>query len=493
MSAADAALVVRVLEGRWYLRPVRTRMPFRYGSATLTRVPILHLRALVEAADGRRAEGWAADCLPPGWFDKRPGRTFRDDIAGLRWSAEQALAAALEQPPDTAFALWDTAEQATRAAGAERDEPPLVRAFGPALLERSLIDAVGKLAGMPFDETVRWNLLGLELGHLAAELRGVEPRAYLAAAPLETLAVRHTVGLVDPLTGADVPPEARLHDGLPQTLEEYAADRGVRYFKIKVRGDLEADLGRLETIAAVLAERIDGPWRVSLDGNEQFAEPAALLDWLAAARSRPALARLLESIEYLEQPFPRALALEPAVTRELAAVSAFRSVIIDESDGERDSFARAAALGYQGVSIKNCKGVGKAVANACLASHLNATRRPARPFFVSGEDLMNTAVVPLHQDLATAALLGVRHLERNGHHYVRGLDHLSSLERADCLERHASLYEPLGGDSGQLRICDGLLDLRSLRVPGYAVAAEPDWSAMTPAEQWRYEDLGLDG
>ena len=37
--------------------------------------------------------------------------------------------------------------------------------------------------------------------------------------PQPSIEVRHTVGLVDPLTAADRPPSERVNDGLPETLE----------------------------------------------------------------------------------------------------------------------------------------------------------------------------------------------------------------------------------------------------------------------------------
>lgn len=480
----NSAVPVRLVETRQFVRNVVTRMPFRYGGATLTRVPILHLEATIEGPGGT-ARGWAADCLPPGWFDKRPGRSFRDDIASLRWSVEAVVAAALGAPAGSVFEHWQRAYQAVHSEA--RDETGLTRGFGPALLERSLIDALGKLVGTTFAESVHGGLLGIELGALSRELDGFEPDLFLSAAPLATVAVRHTVGLADPITVADVPYDQRLTDGLPQTLEEYLEERGLRYFKIKVQGDLAADLERLKAIAALL-ERVPGGYFVSLDGNEQYDGPEPVMELLEAMAATPALARLLAAVEYIEQPIRRDQALEPG--GELAELARRKPVIIDESDDSVDSFGRALDLGYAGVSAKNCKGVSRAVGNYCLIGRLNRLGRD-RPCFMTGEDLMNTAAIPLQQDLATAALLGLRHVERNGHHYVRGLDHLSPEEIADCLTHHDTLYEPFAGDSGQLRICDGLLDLRSLAVPGYAVAFEPDTGFLTPSEQWRYEDLGF--
>ncbi|MBI2299257.1 MAG: mandelate racemase [Armatimonadetes bacterium] len=484
-------LTLRVHEVGQSVRNVRTRLPFRYGKATLTRVPVLHLRTIVEDSTGRRAEGWSADCLPPGWFDKRPGRTFRDDITSLRGVVDDAAEVYLQHTPDTAFALWYAAYLETRQRGLTRGENGLTCGFGPALVERSVMDAAGKLAGTPVYRTVRDGLLGLDLSALHPELRGSQPSDFLSPEPLETVGLRQTIGLLDPLTAADIPAGGDLGDGLPQTLEDYLLTRGLRYVKLKLGANLAADMARVRTVAALLDRHVAGRYVVSLDGNELYPSPAAVLGLLDRIASEPTLTRFFHAVEYVEQPFPRDLSLDPAALAGLGELTEVKPVVIDESDDSIDAFRRAVELGYQGISIKNCKGVTKAVANRALAAVFNAARSDA-PYFLTCEDLMNTAFVPVQQDLATAAMLGVPHVERNGHHYVRGLDHCSSLEIAELLERHATLYEPFGGSSGQLRICEGLLDLRSLAVPGYAVAVEPDWSFLTPIADWRYEDLGLD-
>ena len=67
----------------------------------------------------------------------------------------------------------------------------------------------------------------------------------IGAAPLAQLHVRHTVGLADPIVPSDIAPEERLDDGLPQSLADCVESQGLTYFKVKVNGDLEADLVRL--------------------------------------------------------------------------------------------------------------------------------------------------------------------------------------------------------------------------------------------------------
>src|SRR5690606_2352290 len=109
-------------------------------------------------------------------------------------------------------------------------------------------------------------------------------------------------------------------------------------------------------------------------------------------------------------------------------------VIIDESDGEPDTLRRALDLGYAGTSHKNCKGVFKSIANACLI----AARREATgdDLVLSAEDLANVGPVALLQDLAVVATLGISHVERNGHHYFAGLRHLPADMQDTVLTHH---------------------------------------------------------
>jgi len=167
-------------------------------------------------------------------------------------------------------------------------------------------------------------------------------------------------------------------------------------------------------------------------------------------------------------------------------------IIIDESDGDLEAFPRALALGYRGVSTKNCKGIMKSFLNRSLVERRNATRPGPARLFMSAEDLTNVPVVPVQQDLATVRALGITHVERNGHHYVRGLAHCSPRERAAALRHHPDLYT---GDEREawLRIENGRLRVGSLATPGYGVAFEPDLDAMIPLERWTFDSLEAGG
>ncbi|MEE3258963.1 MAG: enolase C-terminal domain-like protein, partial [Candidatus Latescibacterota bacterium] len=374
-----SAVAIRLKEARFYMRNVRTRMPFKYGVAVLTSVPILHVVARGELADGTPVEGVAADILPPKWFDKDPAKDYEDNVDDLRFAARVGYAAYRDaaRAPKPFFAIWQEGYAQTLAAGDARGLNRLTAAHGSTLMERALIDAVGRGVGASYFELLKGNLLGLDLGAIHPELAGVEPAQVLGPAPLARLHIRHTVGLADPITVGDIPAEERLDDGLPQALEEYVERQGLTYFKVKVNGDLAGDLERLTAIAALLDES-RAAYQVTLDGNEQYRDMERFIELLA--RIEAALPRFYGSILYIEQPLERSVALDPSLEAGIRAVGARRSMLIDESDEELDTFRRALELGYQGVSSKACKGLVKALANLALAK-----RRVG--CFLSGEDL----------------------------------------------------------------------------------------------------------
>ena len=145
----------------------------------------------------------------------------------------------------------------------------------------------------------------------------------------------------------------------------------------------------------------------------------------------------------------RAEALSLSGARGLGSIESLPPILLDESDDDVNAFEQGVSLGYRGVSAKNCKGVYQALLNRMLATNLTRSRGVA--YFLSGEDLCNQPVVPLQQDLCTVSVLGVTHVERNGHHYCGTLEHVSQTELAGCLDEHDDLYEPFGA-SARLRI-----------------------------------------
>ena len=423
----------------FFERDVRLRMPFRFGVVTLTEAPQAFVRAKIVLENGKVSQGAAAELLAPKWFDKNPALSNEDNFEQLRASMRRAREIYLSDNLNTAY-------------GHSRPSVGLVENYGPALLDRALLDALCRALGVSFYQAVRKNLIGLELSPWFLE--SLEPRTQIAA--------RHTVGLVDPIAST----EQRIDDGLPETLEEVIARYGHRWFKLKVGGDARADVERLCAIAAVL-DRIEEPYHVSLDGNEQYEDARAVLDLLGRINREPRLKRLAASIVFVEQPIKR----QNALAADISALARVKPVIIDESDDSLDAFPRAKALGYRGVSSKTCKGLYKSLLNA------ERCKEWGQGYFMTGEDLTIQAGLALQQDLALVSLLGLTHVERNGHHYVNGMAGLPVHEQQEFHERHADLYEHSHG-AVRLRIQGGMIQMKSLDCPGFASRAMPDWQAM---------------
>ncbi|MEE3258964.1 MAG: enolase C-terminal domain-like protein [Candidatus Latescibacterota bacterium] len=470
---------ITVKEIEFYVRQMPMRMPFKFGNVVIDSQTALHVAMDVELASGQRARGWAADMLAPRWFDKDPHKSVAQGIRDLVDGAQAAAEAYRGAGCATAFAIWCAGYEAGRVWGAERGVNPLLASNGGALMERALIDGLGLALGQSYFAILQGNVLGLALGEIHPELKDVELGDVLPAAPLRALHIRHTVGLVDPIRSADIAAAERLDDGLPQSLEEYITLQGIRYLKIKIGGDPVADYDRLADIAALL----DGVnCRITLDGNEQYRDAGDLLALLERVERH--LGALYDSVLYIEQPLDRAISLDPSLAEDIRVLADKRPMLIDESDDELDTFRRALDLGYTGVSSKSCKGLIKALANYALVQKRNAEGHAC---FITAEDLTTVPVVSLQQDLVHVAALGIDHLERNGHHYVRGLDHLSESERGQCLTRNGDLYQA-EGESGFLAIRGGRMEIGSLQTPGLGVAGAVDAEAMQPLES-RLEEL----
>jgi hypothetical protein len=462
MTAAPA---FRIREIELYERPVKLRLPFRFGVVTLRECPQAFVRARIETAGGKSAWGAAAEMMAPKWFDKNLELTNEQNFDQLREVLRIARELYLcDASAATAFGHFARHYDEQLKQGAARNYNPLLANYGPALIDRALLDALCRMRDVSFYDAMRANLPGI--GDARREFAGVDFDAFLASLePAAAIEARHTVGMVDAITAADL--KERVDDGLPETLEEVIAAWGHRWFKLKVGGNLPADVARLEAVASVL-DHLAHPYFVSLDGNEQYADAQGLGELVAAIRANAALKRLWDSILFIEQPIARKLALDT----DLRAADLGKPVIIDESDGELDTFVQAKSRGYRGVSSKTCKGFYKSVLNAARC------RAWGEGYFMSAEDLTTQAGLAVQQDLALVNLLGIAHVERNGHYYVNGMAAQPDREQQAFLAAHPDVYERTHG-AVRLHISEGRIALASLDSTGFASGAMPAFDAMS--------------
>ncbi|WP_440533986.1 enolase C-terminal domain-like protein [Variovorax sp. YR566] len=470
------AICFHVEEIRFAERNVTLRLPFRFGAATVTACPQVYVKARIRFADGRTAEGCAAEMMVPKWFDKNPALTNEQNFEQLRFALRDAREAYTAEPDtQTAWTHFASNYAALQARARAKGLQPLVASYGPALIDRALLDALCLHSGVSFAAAMSGNLSGIDVAGsgLADDLAGFDMPGFLSRqSPRTRIAARHTVGLADAIDDSDAQPDAPT-DGLPTTLAAAVRRYGLTHFKLKLCGNTAQDIDRLQRIARV----IDGHAQlVTLDGNEQYADADDFGVFLDRMLSTPVLWKLSQKTVFVEQPIRRDAALQ----RDVSALGKRIPLLIDESDATLEAFMQARALGYTGVSSKSCKGFYKSVINAARCAHWNASEEKPR-YFLSGEDLTMQAGIGVQQDLALVSWLGLSHVERNGHHYVNGLAAAPEAEQQALLRAHPGLYEQSDG-AVRLAIRDGQLDLSSLATaPGFATGkpgAGISWDAM---------------
>jgi len=447
--------VVHVRQVQLFQRAVALRLPFRFGAATVTQAPQAFVRVQVDV-NGQRSVGATAELMVPKWFDKNPALTHEQNFEQLRTALRLAAAGWCDAGRQASVHVLslNAGDEVLRQAGA-LGLPRLAAQFGPAQLDKAVADAVLRALGLGWCDGLRAGVLG-------------DPWSRsLGISTPQHVALRHTVGLADRLLDGDPGPDPQ--DGLPATLQQAIAACGLTHFKLKLSGRADDDLQRLQRIAALL-DRSAPDARVTLDGNESFADAHALAGFWQRLRATPALQGLHRRTLLLEQPLPRAQALSVP----LHGLGIDVPVIIDESDDHDQALDEALALGYRGISSKACKGLFRSLRNAAALA-----ARPGQGLLLSGEDLTCQAGLAVQQDTLLAASLGVTHIERNGHHYVDGFGSAPEAEARRFAAAHPGLYEHPHGRV-RLAVHGGRLDLSSLHGPGFASGAFPDWDTLSP-------------
>lgn len=471
--------MIKIQQIALYRFDMRTRFPFRYGIAEMRELPHVFVR-ITALINGVKAVGTSADHLPPRWFKKDPNQHPSDEIEEMlrviEWAAENASGV----QADSAFAWWRSAYSSQLQWAEQIGIPPLLAHFGVSLIERALIDASARAANQNFQAHLLSGGLGFDPSAIHRELQGFDWQPVLGMPALNEISLRHTVGLGDPIDSGSIPDEDRVDDGLPQSLQDSINHYGLTHFKVKLCGDLNEDLERLKLLNECFEEHCPDGFQLSLDGNEQYSGVADFAE--AWAKLYEAVPMLRNNLLFIEQPISRDRALE-VETGAIGSLLGQPAVIIDESDAEIDSLPRALSVGYAGTSHKNCKGVFKGLGNRCLLAK-RKQESAAQDFIMSGEDLANVGPQALLQDLAVQSVLGISNVERNGHHYFRGLSAFPDGLNQQVLEAHPDLYESHPDGFASLRVKRGKLNLTSVNRAAFGAGAAWDLSFAVQYKQF---------
>jgi hypothetical protein len=477
-------LTFRVEGFHFHVLPMRTRFPFRYGIASLDWLP--HVVVTVDlVVAGKLHRGMTAEGLPPKWFTKNPETVFEVDLAEMIAVIQNAarIGKNAGQAEESFTGWWRAVQEEQQSWSARRGLPPLLAGLGVSVVERAVLDGLCRATGKPLHELLRAGELVEDLGWVRAGLAGISPGQVLPAAPRRSVVARHTVGLGDWLSEADVPEAERPEDGLPVSLQACISEYALTSFKIKVGGNLESDRERLRRVFEIVNQHAPADWYCTLDGNEAFFEMADFREYYEALASESGLREGLKRVLFVEQPLRREVCLAAEVGNLLEKWEDAPRLLLDEGDGDLSALPEALRLGYSGVSHKNCKGILKGVANLALIQQANAVDGGAR--LVSGEDLANVGPVALNQDLAVQALLGVAHVERNGHHYFRGLSMWPPFVQEAVLAAHGDLFRRHERGFATLAVQRGELVLESVNAAPFGCGLGLDWvENLEPLAAW---------
>jgi hypothetical protein len=245
----------------------------------------------------------------------------------------------------------------------------------------------------------------------------------------------------------------------PKRWKRSIARYGHRWFKLKVGGNADADVERLAAIASVLDSHRGAVSRLARRQRAVRDMEGVAELWRGMKDGSAALRGFVASIAFIEQPVKRyggarAPGRGNRETGDHRRVRRFARCVP----------ARESAR-LQGRVVEDLQG------DLQVAHQPGPLRAWGGEYFMTGEDLTIQPGLALQQDLALVSVLGLTHLERNGHHYVNGMADLPRAEQQAFLTAHPDLYEQSHG-AVRVRIdwraCDRLARLPGLCEPGDA-------------------------
>jgi L-alanine-DL-glutamate epimerase-like enolase superfamily enzyme len=376
---------IRCVGAKLYFLPIETRVPLKFGAATVTSVTCARCELIVRDRDGRTASGWGETPLSVTWVWPSSVSYEERHLAVKEFCLR--LAKAWAQFDTFGHPLevgWDFQEQVLprllrefngdECAGAER-MPWLAALVCCSLFDIALHDAYGNLHGQPIYSTYNESFISRPLNDFLQAEQGSSvsfakkyPADFLQAQPVMDLRAWHLVGGLDPIDASELTGNEP-NDGYPVLLEDWIQRDGLKCLKIKLRGtDAEWDYQRLVKVGLIATGRGEGRLAASsvealtADFNCTVHDPAYVTEILdRLKREQPCISDLLL---YVEQPFPYELE-EHRI--DVHSVSQRKPLFLDESAHDWRLVRLGKQLGWTGVALKTCKTQTGALLSACWA------------------------------------------------------------------------------------------------------------------------------
>ena len=408
---------IRILEVQHRFEDFKYRAPYQFGGRTVSDVTLLNVDVRVRTGAGKEAWGFGSMPLGNAWsfpnvpFDASLGamRALADDFRRITADCDDS-----GHPVDLARVLDPQYLRAAETGGTKLalpvPVPRLCTLVVSSPFDAALHDAYGKVFGVSAYETYSRRFMSRDLSaDLGPEFRGEFLDRYVPSKPRTTMPVFHSVGASDPIEPADV--KQPLHDGLPNTLDEWIRRDGLIRFKIKLNGgNLPADLDRVIRIDRVVSQALPArgvvDWKYLLDFNEGCPNVGYLLEFMRKVRE--ATPSGFSRILYIEQPTARDLKADRSnVMHEAARLC---PIVADESLTDLESLLLAREMGYTGVALKACKGQTHAMLLAAAAQKFG--------MFLCVQDLTCPGASLIHSAGIAARVPGNAGIEANARQFV---------------------------------------------------------------------------
>lgn len=347
-----------------YFLPIKTRVPLKFGSETLTQVTCARVCMEVKNSIGQNARGWGETPLSVQWVWPS-SLTFVE-----RENALKSFSILLSQ----AWAsFWCSGHPVEIGYAFEKKKlPHLLNKFNHqrvntepmpwlaalvccSAFDISLHDAYGILHQCPVYKTYNSKWMNADLSQFftpeedsSISFQNKYPEDFFSLPPPNFLPAWHLVGGVDPIHPSDLD-GTEPDDGYPLLLQDWVKQDGLKCLKIKLRGtDQEWDYERLVKIGQIgIQEKVE--W-LTTDFNCTVENPEYvnyILDRLLLEHPR-----IYNMILYVEQPFPYDLENNRI---DVHSVSARKPLIMDESAHNWHLTKLGRLLGWTGVALKTCK------------------------------------------------------------------------------------------------------------------------------------------
>lgn len=369
--------VIQIVAVQVYFIPVSTRVPLKFGTETLNSVTCARVAMTVIDDKGRHATGWGETPLSVQWAWPSNAAYQQRCDAMLQFcgTLAQAWTAFPERGHafDTGFRflefeLPELLKAYNRSSPPEAEPMPWLAALICAsAFDIALHDAYGRLLDLPVYHTYGAECMRVDLSHYLEPAPGSSvsfvgrfPADFFVKEVPTRLMACHLVGGSDLLhdfeRSGDEP-----EDDFPITLPHWVKRDGLKFLKVKLRGDDSAwDYHRLVRVGMIAIDH--GVTWLTADFNCTVSEPAYVNDILdRLMRDHP---RVYQMILYVEQPFPYDLERNQI---DVHSVSARKPLFMDESAHDWRMVRLGRQQGWTGVALKTCKTQTGALLSLCWA------------------------------------------------------------------------------------------------------------------------------